>query len=365
MVFILLHVDCIVTADILIPPKREETKADYAKHMTLTHRQQTPSLSIVVPVYNEQGTVKLFFDEVAPILNAITDNWEMIFINDGSDDNTLDEIKQYQQQDTRIKLIGLSRNFGKEIALSAGLFHTGKDVTIPMDVDLQDPPSLIPEMVKEWQKGYDVVLATRSNRKSDSFAKRITAGWFYKVIRKMSNINIPDNTGDFRLMDKKVVATINQCGERARFMKGLFAWAGYTTTQVFFERPERVGGAPKQNYRNLFRLAFDGIFSFSTVPLRVWTYVGGFIAALSFTYAIFIILYTMYTGIELPGYASTITLILFMGGIQLISLGVLGEYISRIYREVKQRPLFVIDEKLGFDTHNTHTKSEEAHETRS
>lgn len=314
--------------------------------MILTPRTHIPSISVVVPVYNEEETVTIFYDTICPILDSITQDWEIITVNDGSHDSTATKVHARIIDEPRIKYIGLSRNFGKEIALSAGLDNCSKDVAIPIDVDLQDPPSLIVQMVEKWQEGYDVVLATRSSRDTDSFIKRTTANWFYSLIRKMSNIDIPHNTGDFRLMDAKVVQTINACEERTRFMKGIFAWAGFNTTQLFFERAKRVGGEPKQNYRNLFRLAFDAIFSFTTVPLKVWTYIGTFIATCSFFYASYIIIRTMVTGIELPGYASTITLILFMGGIQLISLGVLGEYIARIYQEVKRRPLYVIDSKI-------------------
>jgi len=308
-----------------------------------------PSISIIAPVYNEEDSLSKFFAEIIKVISKITKDWEIICVNDGSDDKSLEILTEQNTQDDRIKIITFSRNFGKEIALTAGLQHSSKDVVVPIDSDLQDPPELISQMVEKWQEGFDVVLATRDNRNNDSFIKRTTANLFYKILKKVSNIDIPSNTGDYRLMDKKVVETINLCPEKTRFMKGLFAWAGYKTTAIMFERPERIGGSPKQNYKSLFRLAFDGIFSFSTIPLQIWTFIGVIIASISFFYASLIIIGTIIFGTEVDGYASTITIILFMGGIQLISLGVLGEYISRIYREVKQRPLYVIDKKIGLD----------------
>lgn len=309
-----------------------------------THR---PLLSVVVPMYNESEGVEVFFSTLCPILSTITSDWEIICINDGSRDDTLPRIKDFSAKDHRIKFVSLSRNFGKETALTAGLHHAFGQAVVPIDADMQDPPELIPEMVAKWREGYKVVLATRKARTGDSFMKRLTASIFYKIIGKLTRFPIPANTGDFRLMDAEVVNIIRLLPERTRFMKGLFAWAGFRSTTVYFERKPRAKGEAKQNYRSLWQLAKDGIFSFTTLPLRVSTYLGALISLLSFTYAAWLIVRTLILGVETPGYVSIMVAVLFMGGIQLLSLGIIGEYIGRIYKETKQRPLFVVEEKGG------------------
>ncbi len=311
------------------------------------------TLSIIVPVHNEEAAIKPFLERTETVLKSIKFGgvkikWECIFIDDGSTDSTYDVLKEMQGKNVAVKVINLSRNFGKEHALTAGIHHASGDAVIPMDVDLQDPPELIEDMAKHWQEGAEVVLATRKRRDEDTFFKRGFAMLFYRLIGKLSTIKIPENTGDFRLMDRKVVDVLNTMHERTRFMKGLFAWPGFKTEQVFYDRPAREVGETSWSLRKLFALAMDGIFSFTTLPLRVWTYLGLFISLGAFSYAMFIIFQTLVAGVDVPGYASLMTVVLFMGGVQLISLGVIGEYISRIYRETKQRPIYVVREKIGF-----------------
>ena len=302
-------------------------------------------LSVVVPMYNESEGFTLFFDRLTPILENITKDWEVICVNDGSTDDTLKLMQAASHADKRIKYISLSRNFGKEIALTAGLHQAFGQAVIPIDADLQDPPELITEMVGQWQKGFKVVLATRTKRDDDTWFKRNSAELFYKLMSKLTRYGIPANTGDYRLMDAQVVDVIRLLPERSRFMKGLFAWVGFSTTTLYFERQPRTKGHTKQNVWTLWQLAKDGIFSFTVFPLRVCVYLGILISLVSFAYAAWLIIRTVIFGVEVPGYASIMTAILCMGGIQLLSLGIIGEYIGRIYRESKQRPLYIIEEQ--------------------
>ncbi len=306
-----------------------------------------PLLSIVVPVYNEEQSLPLFFDALIPILDGIDIHWEIICVDDGSRDGTAALVRARHAQDARIKLVSFSRNFGKEAALTAGIAHSAGQAVIPIDADLQDPPELIPEMVAKWREGYQVVLATRRFRRGDSLLKKYTALSFYWVIGGLSHNNIPKNTGDFRLMDRAAVDALNQLPERTRFMKGLLSWVGFRTTQIFYDRADRAAGNSRFNFFSLWRLALDGVFSFSTLPLQIWTYLGAGISFLSFLYASFLIMRTLISGSDVPGYASLMVAVLFIGGIQLISLGIIGEYVGRIYREVKRRPLYLVQEALG------------------
>lgn len=308
-----------------------------------------PLLSVVVPMFNESDSVAHFMEAIKPVLEEMTQDWEMICVDDGSYDDTAATIEACHRADHRIKLVRLSRNFGKEAALTAGLFHANGQAIIPMDADLQDPPELIPEMVEKWREGYKVVLATRRFRKGDSWMKRQTALMFYRIIRRLSHTKIPKNTGDFRLMDRDVVEAIKHMPERTRFMKGILSWVGFPTARVYYDRPDRVVGNSKFNFFKLWRLALDGVFSFSTFPLQIWTYIGATISSLSFIYALYLIVRTLLHGVDVPGYASIMVAVLFMGGIQLVSLGVLGEYIGRIYRESKRRPVYLVDTVLGVD----------------
>ncbi|MDZ7666365.1 MAG: glycosyltransferase family 2 protein [Desulfotignum sp.] len=269
-------------------------------------------------------------------------SFEIICVNDGSTDDTFDQLMQEKQQRGHITVINLSRNFGKEAALTAGLAHATGRAVIPMDADLQDPPELIADMVDYWDKGYDVVLAKRTDRSSDRLSKRITAKWFYKIHNLLSSILLPADVGDFRLMSRKVVDAVNQLPENQRFMKGIFAWVGFKTATVGYTRENRKAGKTRFNFWKLWNLAIDGVTSFSSAPLRIWLYLGVFTSLLSFLYGCFIIVKTLIFGIDLPGYASIVTIILFLGGIQLIGIGVIGEYIGRMYLESKRRPPYII-----------------------
>ncbi len=306
-------------------------------------------LSLLVPMYNESNVIPLFFKRVNQVLEEIGINYEIICVNDGSQDITLALLRKYAANDSRIKVVSFSRNFGKEPAMTAALDYATGDAVIPIDADLQDPPELISEMLRAWQQGYDVVYAKRSSRKSDSRLKRSTAAWFYMIFNKMSETDIPHNVGDYRLMDKKVVTVIKQLPEKDRFMKGLFCWPGYKNTSIEYERPIRAEGETKFNYWKLWNFAISGIASFSTMPIRAGIYVGMAVAIISFIYAFFIITKTMVFGIDVPGYASIMVVLLFLGGIQLFFLGLMGEYIGRIFKEVKNRPLYVVQETIGLE----------------
>lgn len=306
-----------------------------------------PVLSIVVPMYNESSGLDIFFGRLVPILESVTRDWEILCVNDGSHDDTLALLKQANAQDPRIRFLSLSRNFGKEAALTAGLHYAFGQAVIPMDADMQDPPELIPELVGQWRKGFKVVLATRRTRNGESVLKRATAWLFYKLMGRLFSVPLPANTGDFRLMDQQVIDVLRLLPERTRFMKGLFAWVGFSTTQIYYDRAPRAAGVAKQNWRRLWNLAKDGVFSFTTLPLRITTYVGVAISVVAFSYAGWLLLRTLIFGADVPGYASIMATVLCMGGIQLIAVGILGEYLGRIYRETKQRPLYIIEETQG------------------
>ena len=311
-----------------------------------------PLLSVVVPVKNEEESILPFIERVGAILESIApgEGWEILFVDDGSSDATLAAIVAANQRDARVRALSLSRNFGKEAALTAGLDHARGNAVIPMDVDMQDPPEVLPEMVAKWRAGFEMVFGVRRCRDSDSLPKRLTARLYYRAHNMVSREKIPENAGDFRLMDRKVVDVIRALPERNRFMKGLFAWAGFKQAGVEYDRADRVQGTTKFNYWKLWTLALDGITSASTVPLRIWSYVGALVAMFALAYAGFIAIDTIVFGNSVPGYASIMTSVLFLGGIQLISLGVLGEYVGRILTETKQRPLYVVRDTVGIDS---------------
>ena len=310
---------------------------------------QKNTITLVVPVYNEEESIDTFIATIDKELESLRDQIQILFVNDGSRDKTRDVVEKAIERDPRVTLVNLARNFGKEAAMTAGLAHAKGDAIIPMDVDLQDPPHLILEFVRLWrEEGYDTVYGVRTDRNADTAMKRLTAGGFYRFFNAVSTTTkIPENAGDFRLMDRRVVDAINQLPERNRFMKGLFAWAGFRSIGVNYARPERVAGTTKFNYWKLWNFALDGLFSFSSWPLRVWSYIGGIVAGISFLYMIFIILKVMITGVDSPGYASLMCVILFLGGMQLLSIGIMGEYIGRMFLEVKQRPVFLIEGVYG------------------
>jgi glycosyltransferase involved in cell wall biosynthesis len=304
-------------------------------------------ISIVCPFYNEAEVVPVFFTRLVPIMRDVGEAFEVVCVNDGSVDGTLERLLEAQYGDDRIRVMDLSRNFGKEAALTAGLDAAKGDAAIVIDADLQDPPEVIPEMIAAWRDGYEVVVGCRADRSEDSVGKRVTARLFYRVQNMMSEVPIPENVGDFRLLDRKVIDAMKRFPERRRFMKGLFAWVGFKTQTVRYKRERRCQGKSKWGGWGLWNFALEGITSFSTAPLRVWTYLGLAVAGAAFVYALFIVWRTLMYGVDVPGYASLLTVVLFLGGIQLIGLGVLGEYLGRVYLESKQRPVYVVRKVYG------------------
>ena len=283
-------------------------------------------LSVVVPIFNEAENIGEFYQQVKDVLDRLKEPWEIVCVNDGSSDATLSHLTSLHHADGRVKVVNLSRNFGKEIALTAGIDHARGLAIIPIDADLQDPPELIAVLVAKWREGYDIVNATRRTRDGENWLKRTTAGAFYNVLGKLADIPIPRNTGDFRLLSRPAVNALKNMPERTRFMKGLFAWVGFKQTAVLYDRAPRHAGPSKWNYWSLWNFALDGITSFSTAPLKLSMYFGICIAVMAFFYALFLIGRILLFGIDVPGYASLMVVVLFMGGIQLITLGVLGEY---------------------------------------
>lgn len=300
------------------------------------------TVSIVMPAYNEGEAIGQTLRELEAVLRELPYDWEMVVVNDGSRDGTLQAVRDFQPSGMRMVVVDLSRNFGKEAALSAGLQIATGDAVIPVDADLQDPPAVIREMLELWEAGAEVVLGHRSDRSSDGWLKRATAAQFYRIINAVSEVPIPEDVGDFRLMDRVVVDIICALPENRRFMKGLFAWAGFHTQQVEYVRPERNVGQSKFNGFRLVNLAVEGITSFSTAPLRITTYVGASIAFVSICYAVYIIVRTLTRGVDMPGYASLMSVMLFLSGVQLVALGLVGEYVGRTYLESKRRPPYVV-----------------------
>ena len=315
------------------------------------------TLSVVVPVKDEEEAIPAFVRRVSAVLDALPADadgqapfaWEILFVDDGSQDLTLAAIHAAHRVDARVRALSLSRNFGKEAALSAGLDHARGRAVVPIDVDLQDPPEVIADMLDRWRAGFDVVYGVRRNRMTDSLPKRMTADLYYRAHNWLSSDKIPEHAGDFRLLDRKVVEVIKLMPERNRFMKGLFAWSGFRQTAVEYDRLERTVGTSKFNYWKLWTFAIDGITSASTVPLRVWSYLGAGIALLAFVYAVYLVLRTVFFGVDVAGYPSIMVATLFLGGVQLLSLGVLGEYVGRILVEVKHRPIYIVRERIGGD----------------
>ncbi len=305
----------------------------------------TPTISVICPIHDEEDALSELFAELIPLLEASGERYEILCVNDGSRDGSLAALQTYQQDHREIRIIDLTRNFGKEAALTCGLDHARGQAVIPIDADLQDPPELILDMIRVWRQGFDVVLAQRTDRGTDSLLKRKTAEWFYRLHNLISDPPIPPNVGDFRLLDRKVVDALKQLPERRRFMKGLFAWVGFRQATIPYARRPRSAGRSKFSGWRLWNLALEGITSFSTAPLRIWSYLGLCIALLSFIFGLFIAGRTILVGRDLPGYASMITVVLFLGGIQLIGLGILGEYIGRIFNETKGRPVYIIRQR--------------------
>ena len=299
-------------------------------------------LSIVVPVYNEQEVLPEFHRRVCGVLAGLEGSSEIIYVNDGSRDNTLAVLQELRRNDPRVSIVDLSRNFGKEIALTAGLDHARGLATVVIDADLQDPPELIPELVKQWNAGYDVVYAKRTERSGETWVKKLTAKLFYRLIKRVGEVAIPEDSGDFRLLSRRALDALKQLREQHRFMKGLFAWIGYPQQAVLYRRDARFAGITKWNYWKLWTLALEGITSFTTAPLKIATYAGVLAALLGFVFALFIVYKTLVYGDPVRGYPSLMVIVLFLGGIQLLALGVIGEYLGRMYTETKHRPLYLV-----------------------
>lgn len=302
-------------------------------------------ISLVVPVYNEQETIHIFYEKIRNHVELGQYAIEIVFVNDGSTDQTEDIILQLEENDSLVQAISFTRNFGKEPALMAGLSYAAGNAIIPIDVDLQDPIELIPKMIKAWFDGAEIVLAKRVDRLSDSRLKRITAAIFYRLHNKISYPKIEENVGDFRLLSRNIVEQILLLSEKNLFMKGIFSWVGGKTVTLEYKREQRIAGQTKFNAWKLWNLALEGVTSFSTLPLRIWTYIGLFIATLSFLYGTWMILQTLIWGNPVKGYPSLLVSILFLGGVQLIGVGILGEYLGRVYTEVKNRPRYLIKQR--------------------
>ena len=306
-------------------------------------------LSLVVPMHNEMEVLDAFFARIAEATAGLGVEVEIICVDDGSRDATLQGLIDHARRDPAVKVIALARNFGKEAAMTAGIEAARGDMVVPIDADLQDPPELISEFVRLWEEGYDVVYGSRADRSSDTAMKRTTARLFYRVFNRVSDLEIPESAGDFRLMDRQVVEALNQLPERNRFMKGLFAWVGFRQIGVPYVRPGRAAGTSSWGYLRLMRFAIDGITSFSTAPLRMWTALGLVAAIVAVIGAIALIVRVLIVGREAPGYASLMVVLLFSFASQMIAFGVLGEYVGRLYQEAKGRPIYVVRARIGFD----------------
>lgn len=305
-------------------------------------------VTILVPCYNEENTLPMLYSELRQLMDSQTMyDWEILFVNDGSRDKTLQIIKEFRAKDVRIAYIDLSRNFGKENAMLAGVDYAIGDCMVIMDADLQDPPSLIPQMLKYWEDGYQDVYAKRVNRGRESWFRKKASLCFYRILDNATRFDIMQNVGDFRLLDRQCIDALKQLRETERYTKGLFCWIGYKKKEIIFNRADRVAGESKWSFWSLFNLAIEGITSFTTAPLRFATVCGFIIAFLSFIYALYFITKTIIYGDPAQGFPTTIVVILFMGGIQLLSIGILGEYIGRIFNETKRRPVYIVNEYKG------------------
>lgn len=301
-------------------------------------------VTILIPAYNEEEALPMLYERLVKLMDGLPQyNFELLFVNDGSRDKTLEILKEMRKSDSRVCYVNLSRNYGKEVAMIAGFDYINGDCMINIDADLQDPPELIPEMLKYWEEGYDDVYAKRKSRKGESIFKKLTSWGYYRVLQSMTNIQIQTDTGDFRLLDRRCVEAIRQMRESQRYTKGLYSWIGYKKKEILYDRDARVAGKTKWNYRQLANLSIDGITSFTTSPLRWAAIIGMLVSLCGFIYMIIIIAKTLISGIDVPGYASMMVVILFLGGLQLIFLGIIGEYLGRAFYESKGRPLYFID----------------------
>ena len=317
--------------------------------MTPARSRTGKRLSLVIPMHDEAAGLEVLFRRLDDTVAVLGLELEIVCVDDGSRDDTFDRLVERARTDPRLKLVALTRNFGKEAALTAGIEAATGDLVVPLDADLQDPPELIGEFVTLWEQGYDMVYGVRADRASDTPMKRFSAHSFYRLFNRLSDFRIPESTGDFRLMDRRVVEALRQLPERNRFMKGLFAWVGYRQVGVAYVRPARATGTTSWGYFGLIRFALDGLTAFTTAPLKIWTGVGVLAALLALVFAGVIIVQVLVSGRGVPGYASLMVVILFGFALQMIALGVLGEYIGRMYQEVKGRPIYLVRERVGFD----------------
>lgn len=306
-----------------------------------------PELSIIIPVYNEEGSLEQLYLRLAAVLKSQNLSYEIILVDDGSKDNSLAKMAELNKKDSKIKVISFSKNFGHMIALSAGLDHASGKAAITMDADLQHPPELIPELVAKWKNGAEVVNTLRIETKGTDFFKKITAGLFYWLINKIAKINLPSNAADYRLLDAKVVETLKNIKERSRFLRGLISWVGYKQEFIPYQADQRFSGKTKYSFSRMLAFAIDGITSFSAFPLRLSTYLGMIIAFFSFLYILYAVYVRLFTDQAISGWASVLVAVLFIGGVQLIFLGIIGEYLSRVFEETKKRPLYIISKKIG------------------
>lgn len=302
-------------------------------------------ITVMVPAYNEEKVIEQFYSRMNIVTESISRyEFEILFINDGSTDETLSIIKQLRENDHRISYLDLSRNFGKEVAMLAGFDYAKGDAVVTIDADLQDPPEVIIDMIDYWEQGYEDIYAKRSNRQGETWLKKWTSKTFYRLLKKTTNIPIQEDTGDFRLLDRRCVNALRQLRESQRYTKGLFSWLGFKKKEILFSRDPRAAGETKWNYRKLFNLAIEGITSFTTYPLKLSSYLGIFISLGAFVYMFFVIIKTLVFGASVSGYPSLMSVMLFLGGIQLLSLGVIGEYLGRIFNETKRRPVYLVQE---------------------
>ena len=318
----------------------------------MPHR--TPELSVIAPVFNEGENIDALVARLVPVLESTVESFEIIFVDDGSSDDTMQRIRRIGVIDARIKAVAFSRNFGKEIALAAGIDHAHGKAVVMIDADLQHPPETIATFVAKWREGYEMVYGQRIDRTHDSALRRWFTGKFYELFARFGETPLPEGAGDYRLMDRRVVDALKRLGERARFSKGLYAWVGFKSIGVPFEVHARLHGSSKWGYGKLTRFAFDGLFSFSTFPLKLATYIGLAISAFAFTYAMVIAVRTVLLGADVPGFPSLIVSVMFFSGIQLVFLGVIGEYVGRIFAEVKRRPLYIVAEEVGLGRKASH-----------
>ena len=305
-------------------------------------------ITILIPCFNEENSLDLLYERLRNMTSQLSQyRFQILLVNDGSKDNTLAKMQELHTKDSTVSYLSLSRNFGKENAMLAGLDFAEGDAVILLDADLQDPPELIPQMIDEWEKGYDDVYARRRSRAGETWFKKASAHWYYRILQKFADIDIPSDVGDFRLLDRQAVDALCSLRERQRYTKGLFSWIGYNKKELLFDREPRAAGNSKMNFLKLFGLAVDGITSFSVAPLRLASVLGIIISTIAFVYLIFVIAKTLLFGDPVAGYPSMISIILFMGGIQLIVLGIIGEYVGRIFYESKRRPDYLVSEYNG------------------